>query len=261
MKGQLEITTRGVNEIHGEKVFSAATATQHEHGSWFHSVQDILDRVKELRQEEDFVSVTWITPDGDPVDPSGLYPLSLDQTKKGHPAIWEHGGGMSNTGGSHIVAGPSGEALSPIYIQRRGHLSCGTHALFPAKEGQHIIFANHHRQDFEIKVYQITEIYKSPVVCSDCAGDGTDRGDARHDRPCNPELPCPTCKGTGSARTALIALLAPIAQFDMGEWDEEPPQYLEAAIEAAKEKATCYHCREPHYAKEAVRTAFRQLKR
>jgi hypothetical protein len=41
-----------------------------------------------------------------------------------------------------------------------------------------------------------------------------------------------------------------LASYQQGEWDKEPPAYLEAAVEAAKEKATCYHCREPHYIEE-----------
>ncbi len=40
-----------------------------------------------------------------------------------------------------------------------------------------------------------------------------------------------------------------IAEFSNGEWDAELPAYLQAAVEAAKEKATCYHCREPHFIK------------
>jgi len=35
-------------------------------------------------------------------------------------------------------------------------------------------------------------------------------------------------------------------KFDNGEWDICPYELLNA-VEAAKEKATCYHCREPHY--------------
>lgn len=38
--------------------------------------------------------------------------------------------------------------------------------------------------------------------------------------------------------------------FSRGEWDIEPISFLEAAIRAAKEKATCYHCRQPHYIAE-----------
>lgn len=40
-----------------------------------------------------------------------------------------------------------------------------------------------------------------------------------------------------------------VAEFSNGEWDNLP-QFLEDAVEAAMEKATCYHCREPHFAKE-----------
>ena len=46
------------------------------------------------------------------------------------------------------------------------------------------------------------------------------------------------------------AVVEQVNCFSMGEWDKEPPAYLEAAIQAAKEKATCYHCREPHYIDE-----------
>ena len=38
-------------------------------------------------------------------------------------------------------------------------------------------------------------------------------------------------------------------EFSRGEWDKEPPTTLQAAVDAAKAKATCYHCREPHYIK------------
>jgi len=43
------------------------------------------------------------------------------------------------------------------------------------------------------------------------------------------------------------AILEPIAVFDEGEWGQDLPEELSAAVEAAKEKATCYHCREPHF--------------
>jgi hypothetical protein len=36
-------------------------------------------------------------------------------------------------------------------------------------------------------------------------------------------------------------------EYSWGEWDAELPPFLEAAVQAAVEKATCYHCREPHY--------------
>ena len=39
-------------------------------------------------------------------------------------------------------------------------------------------------------------------------------------------------------------------EFSLGEWDTELPEDLQAAVEAAMNKATCYHCREPHFAIE-----------
>ena len=38
--------------------------------------------------------------------------------------------------------------------------------------------------------------------------------------------------------------------FSRGEWDKEPPANLEQAVYTAMHKATCYHCREPHYIRD-----------
>ena len=45
------------------------------------------------------------------------------------------------------------------------------------------------------------------------------------------------------------ALIKQVNYFSTGEWDAELPAYLETAVDTAIEKATCYHCREPHYIK------------
>jgi len=135
--------------------------------------------------------------------------IALDSTRRGHPALWEKGGGYTNTGHAQIVAGPSGEPLRPIYVRRRGYLANGEHALFPVCEGMVVVKAGHHRRDFRITVLRIKEIRK------------TESG--------------------WEADAEIIGL------FDQGEWEPTPPKELEAAIEAAKDKATCYHCRSPHY--------------
>ncbi|WP_044894812.1 hypothetical protein [Bacillus alveayuensis] len=131
--------------------------------------------------------------------------IKLHFTKKGHPALWESGGGMTNTGFSQIICNADGSPKKPVYVKRRGHLSCGEHALFIVSVGDIIIQADHHRRDFEIFVMKICSI-----------GDETAQAQIIH-------------------------------HFSMGEWNEEPPTNLKTAIEAAKEKATCYHCRSPHY--------------
>lgn len=131
--------------------------------------------------------------------------FKIDRTKKGYPSLWESGGGYRNTGYSTIIAGKDGEAKVPVYIKSRGHLANQEHALFIVEVDDHIINADHHREDFEIEVYRIVEIDKENVKC---------------------EL---------------------VHQFSQGEWDTEPQGDLANAVQAAMNKATCYHCREPHY--------------
>ena len=132
----------------------------------------------------------------------------FNKTKKNFPALWERGGGMTNTGEARIITSPDGLPLKPIYINQRGHLSCGEHALFIIKKGDLIIEADHHRGDFEIKIYKIQDI-------GDCL-----------------------------EGTAIL-----INSNSYGEWDHEIDVHspLRAAIDAAQDKALCYHCREPHY--------------
>jgi len=136
--------------------------------------------------------------------------FSIKRTKKNFPALWEEGGGYTNTGRATIICGPDGEKLRPIYIKRRGELACSKHALFVIRPEYYIIQAGHHRRDFGVTVYKIVSISDSD-------------NEAEVER---------------------------IAHFSEGEWDNEPPEFLQAAIKAAKNKATCYHCRSPYYARE-----------
>ena len=133
--------------------------------------------------------------------------FELTITKRGLPAIWERGGGATNTGSATVVAGPNGERLKPVYIRGRGHLSCGEHALFIVKEGYHVIMASHWRRDFTVKVYRIASIDLDSKVAS----------------------------------------LELINEFSQGEWDSDLPIHLKDAVDTAMEKSICYHCREPHF--------------
>jgi hypothetical protein len=136
----------------------------------------------------------------------------LERTKKGLPAVWEQGGGASRTGWSVIVTGQQGQSLEPVYVKRRGELSCGQHALFIVKPGYHIIIADQHRGDYEITIERITEIKEE--------------------------------ENEFFAETDLVCT------FSRGEWDKEPEEFLKPAVVAAMAKADCYHCREPHYMRE-----------
>jgi len=135
--------------------------------------------------------------------------IYLEMTKKGYPAIWEEGGGYTNTGSATIVASPNGERLMPAYINQRGSLSCGQHALFIVHVDDIIVEADHHRRDFEINVYRITAIREE---------------DGR-----------------------FVADLDLINQYSSGEWESDLQPELEDSVHAAIEKATTYHCRRPIY--------------
>jgi len=134
--------------------------------------------------------------------------IRLYFTKKGYPALWEKGGGMTNTGSAQIIANADGTAKKPVYIRRSGTLANSDHALFIISPGDLVIQAYHHRKDFSINIYRIACIKDDEAICEK------------------------------------------INSFDMGEWTFDPPEYLLPAIEAAKEKALCYHCRSPHFTTE-----------
>jgi len=132
--------------------------------------------------------------------------IRVERTRRHHlPALWERGGGGTNTGHAMIIARPDGEPPRATYIRRRGELACDNHALVVVEPGYYVVEADHHRKDFAITLYRIERIEGEVAVCE------------------------------------------PVARFDKGEWDNDPPEALNDAIEAAKSKATCYHCREPHF--------------
>lgn len=156
---------------------------------------------------------TRLDPTGDD-NPANIQPtrFRLEISKRGLPCLWEKGGGASNTGEAVIIADPYGKPLEPIYIRRSGHLAGGSHALIPVERDCVVIKADHHRGDFTIRLYRLTGIR-------------TDEGPG------------------GWFWPATL-----FAEFYNGEWDNEAAaEAYAAAIKAAEEKATCYHCREPHY--------------
>ena len=152
--------------------------------------------------------------------------IEIEKTKKGYPALWESGGGFSNTGKATIIAGPNGEKKAPIYTRQRGHLACSSHALFIVEEGDIIIYSSQHRGDFHHEVYRIVTI----------------RGDEAE-----LELIAEYYRGQWDAGQLGQKLEADLAAMTAGE---PPAMELSVAVQAAECKATCYHCRSPHFAKE-----------
>ena len=135
--------------------------------------------------------------------------IEVEKTKKGFPAYWETGGGCRNTGTATIIADQYGQPKKAAYIRRRGELANSAHALIILEVGDYIIIANHHRRDFYVEISRITGF----------ENDGEE----------------------------TFAVVEQINRFDKNEWDTEFPMFLKAAVEAAVAKATCYHCREPHF--------------
>jgi len=136
--------------------------------------------------------------------------LTLYRTKgKGLPALWEEGGGWTNTGEAQIVCGPHGEKKRALY---GGHgYCCGRHVLFLVHPGDVVVRARHWRRFFTIAVYRLGSIE-------------------------------PTADQQGyKAETELIA------RYQEGEWAPELPPEFADAVEAAKWKATSYHCRHGIY--------------
>ena len=211
--------------------------------------------------------------------------IEIERTKKGYPALWEAGGGYTNTGEATIIASPSGCPKKPVYVRRRGHLANGQHALFILEKGDYIIKCNHHREDFNIYIYKILQfktekfvekkncfIFKEKISEKEFIErygvtyaeyierrsseiNGLTRyyelpsGDyCRKDSwDCIKEIEIYEKKTEQKQKEEDVAIVELVYEFSRGEWDKEPPAYLEQAVRTAMEKATCYHCREPHF--------------
>ena len=137
--------------------------------------------------------------------------MDIHVTNQNEPAMWEKGGGRTTTGYVVVVAGKKGARLTPIHVRTGGNLANMNHALLPIDVGSYVITLDRHNDDFGIRVYQIT---------------GVD---------------------VGAARATFYA----VADYNESTWSAHVPECLADAIQAAKEKSRCYHCREPHFIKMA----------
>jgi len=142
--------------------------------------------------------------------------MNTELTKRGYISLWECGGGCCNTGNSVIIARSDGSKPTAVYVRRRGQLSCDNHALIPVHPGYFIIKSYHHRGDFEHEIFQVIRVFT---------------------------------EGEGEAKRGKAEVVR-INSFDEGEWDAPLAENLEAAVAAAENKATDYHCRSVYYAVE-----------
>lgn len=151
--------------------------------------------------------------------------VKIELTKRGFPAMWEKGGGFSNTGEATIICSSDGRPKKAVYIRRKGHLANAEHALVVLEKGDFVIEAFQWREDFTIVIYKVKDFKTENTVY--------------------------TYYEQGEEKVGVYeshyAVLEEVNCFDNGEWDKEVSDYLEPAIHSAMGKACCYHCREAHY--------------
>lgn len=130
--------------------------------------------------------------------------LRLAWTKHGSPAMWERGGGYSNTGDAQVIADREGKPKRPVFVRRRGHRACLEHALVVVCPGDYVVQAERRRREhYVVRIYRLVRL----------------------------------------GAVSVLAELVAESEDGLGE----VPEFLAGAVEAAREKAACYHCREPHY--------------
>jgi hypothetical protein len=203
--------------------------------------------------------------------------IRIEKTKKGFPAFWEKGGGYTNTGEATIIANKDGQPKKAIYVRRRGHLANENHALVILEVGDYIIKANHHRKDFEIEIYKVVN-FESENCSHFSTGATLDtmtveefvskygnlenftklKGFLRDTYQIDEKTAAQSTRIFDIGELEILelkeetyektyAVVEQVNCFSRGEWDAKLPAYLYAAVWRTMEKATCYHCREPHF--------------
>src|SRR5690606_41915567 len=93
----------------------------------------------------------------------------LEETKKGHFALWEWGGGITNTRDANIICNSEGSKKKAIYVRRKGHLANAEHALVTVNVNDYIIDLLRRRNNYTIRVYVIEWFVKSQNGNDMCA--------------------------------------------------------------------------------------------
>jgi hypothetical protein len=135
--------------------------------------------------------------------------IEIVKTKgTGKPAMWESGGGFTNTGSVRIIAGPAGEKKRALFGGRGP--ACACHALVPISVDDVVIELYRHWDEFKIQIWRVKSLQ--------------DRGEH------------------------FLASVELIYEFDKGEWvPQEPQESFKSAIKAAIDKSRDYHCRVAYY--------------
>lgn len=90
--------------------------------------------------------------------------MRIERTKTNQPALWECGGGATNTGNAVIICKSNGSKKRPTYVPNGGHLSKGNHALFVVKVGDVVIQADHNRYGESCQIDKIVAINGNEAI-------------------------------------------------------------------------------------------------
>lgn len=141
--------------------------------------------------------------------------ISIETTKRGIPALWESGGGMTSGGSATIITKRDGTKPRAVYVRRGGHLACGQHALVAVHEGFYIVHAGVSRG---ARSYGTIERIVSVTV-----------------------------KDIDGEKWEATAEVETVNKFSRGEWDTPLDEKFVPAVEAAFQKAGTYHCRGAYF--------------
>jgi hypothetical protein len=141
--------------------------------------------------------------------------IRINTTKRGIPAIWESGGGMTSGGSATIITKKDGSKPQAIYTPRGGHLSCGEHALVAVHEGFYTVNAG------------ISRGVRSSATIE--------------------RIISTSVKDIDGEKWEATAEVETVNTFSCGEWDKPLDEKFVPAVEAAFSKAGSHHCRSAYY--------------
>ena len=135
--------------------------------------------------------------------------LRIAFTKKGYPAFWEKGGGMTNSGHTELIGDKYGHKKDCIFIRTGGTLSNDNHGLFILNKGDVVCVSHRSGGNISHKLLRYTGDFD---------------------------------------KTSQTAEFEMIDFYDNGEWDNEAHTRFTDIIEASEKKIRIYHCRNVVYA-------------
>ena len=135
--------------------------------------------------------------------------LQIAFTKKGYPAFWEKGGGMTNSGHTELIGDKYGNKKDCIFIRTGGTLSNDNHGLFILNKGDVVCVSHRSGGNISHKLLRYTGEFD---------------------------------------KTSQTAEFEMIDFYDSGEWDNDAHTRFKDIVEASEKKIRIYHCRNVVYA-------------